>query len=43
MQMMISDVEKNVEKYKKELKEAGSVEYTLTQVWNKQGKFRLRH
>tara|TARA_Y200000002_G_scaffold199991_1_gene164998 strand:- start:335 stop:463 length:129 start_codon:yes stop_codon:yes gene_type:complete len=39
--MMISDLEKNVEKYKKELKEAGLVEYTLSQVCNIQGKFRL--
>ena len=43
MQMRIGDIEKNVEKYQKELKEAGLVEYALTQVWNKQGKFRLGH
>ena len=41
MQMMVGDIEKSVEKYKKEMKEAGLVSYTLTQVWNKQGKFRL--
>ena len=38
MQMMVGDIEKSVEKYKKEMKEAGLVSYTLTQVWNKQGK-----
>ena len=41
MQMMVGDIEKNVDKYLKEMKEAGLVSYTLTQVWNKQGKFRL--
>ena len=41
MQMMIGDIEKAVETYKKEMREAGLVSYTLTQVWNKQGKFRL--
>ncbi len=41
MQMMVGDIEKAVEKYKKEMKKAGLVSYTLTQVWNKQGKFRL--
>ena len=41
MHMMVGDIEKAVEKYKKEMKEAGLVSYTLTQVWNKQGKFRL--
>ena len=41
MQMMVGDIEKAVEKYEKEMKEAGLVSFTLTQVWNKQGKFRL--
>ena len=41
MQMMIGDIEKAVETYKKEMRDAGLVSYTLTQVWNKQGKFRL--
>ena len=43
MQMRIADIEKNVEKYQKELKEVGLVEYILTQVWTEQGKFRLGH
>ena len=31
------------ESLKQKLKEAGLVSYTLTQIWNKQGKFRLGH
>ncbi len=31
------------ENIKQKLKNAGLVSYTLTQVWNKQGKFRLGH
>ena len=31
------------EDLKSKLKQAGLIGYTLTQIWNKQGKFRLGH
>ena len=38
----VQEITKN-EELKGKLKEAGLVKYTMTQVWNKQGKFRLGH
>ena len=41
MEMMIRDIEKQLENYSDQMAAAGLVSFTLTQVWNKQGKFRL--
>ena len=35
------NVEEQVEKYGSQMKKAGLVSFVLTQIWNKQGKFRL--
>ena len=41
MKSMIKDIEEQVEKYGSQMKKAGLVSFVLTQIWNKQGKFRL--
>ena len=41
MEMKITEFEKNIEKYSEPMRKAGLVSFTVTQVWNKQGKFRL--
>ena len=41
MEMMIRDIENQVKNYSDQMAAAGLVSFTLTQVWNKQGKFRL--
>ena len=39
--ILIKDIEDQVEKYGSQMKKAGLVSFVLTQIWNKQGKFRL--
>tara|TARA_A200000113_G_scaffold219828_1_gene229082 strand:- start:373 stop:693 length:321 start_codon:yes stop_codon:yes gene_type:complete len=41
MESMIRDIEDQVRQYSEQMAAAGLVSFTLTQVWNKQGKFRL--
>ena len=41
MKSMIKDIEDQVEKYGPQMKQAGLVSMVLTQIWNKQGKFRF--
>jgi len=41
MEMKIIEFEKNIEKYSEPMRKAGLVSFTVTQVWNKQGKFRI--
>ena len=41
MEMFISQVEKQVRETHEEFAKAGLMSFTMTQVWNKQGKFRV--
>ena len=41
LEMHVSQLESETEMYKEQLEKAGMLSFTLTQVWNKQGKFRL--
>ena len=41
MEMFISQVEKQVQETHEEFAKAGLLSFTMTQVWNKQGKFRV--
>ena len=41
MEMRIRDIENQVRDFSDQMAAAGLVSFTLTQVWNKQGKFRL--
>jgi predicted TPR repeat methyltransferase len=41
MEMFISQIEKNVEAMQEQFREAGLLSFTVTQIWNKQGKFRV--
>ena len=41
MESMIRDIEDQVRQYSEQMAAVGLVSFTLTQVWNKQGKFRL--
>ena len=40
MEMFISEIEKNVAAIGDQMREAGLLSFTFTQVWHKQGKFR---
>ena len=40
MEMSIAEIEKNVAAIGDQMREAGLLSFTVTQVWNKQGKFR---
>ena len=41
MEMFISEIEKNVAALGNQMRDAGLLSFTVTQVWNKQGKFRV--
>ena len=41
MESKIREIEDQVDRYSEQMAAAGLVSFTLTQVWNKQGKFRL--
>ncbi len=41
LEMHVRQLEDETEIYSKQLEEAGMLSFTLTQVWNKQGKHRL--
>ena len=41
MDMFISEIEKNVAALGNQMRDAGLLSFTVTQVWNKQGKFRV--
>ena len=41
MEMFIAEIEKNVSALGDQMRQAGLLSFTVTQVWNKQGKFRL--
>ena len=39
--MFIAEIEKNVDAMGDQMRDAGLLSFTVTQVWNKQGKFRI--
>ena len=41
LELHVSQLESETEIYSKQLEQAGMLSFTLTQVWNKQGKHRL--
>ena len=41
LEMHVRQLESETDMYKEQLEKAGMLSFTLTQVWNKQGKFRL--
>ena len=41
MEMFIAEIEKNVDAMGDQMRDAGLLSFTVTQVWNKQGKFRI--
>ena len=41
MEMFISQIEKNIEAMQEQFRKAGLLSFTVTQIWNKQGKFRV--